>query len=132
MMNAIGRPDPSGRDARDPLLHLSEALAMLREELNRLESVPDLPGAGQDRIRRLHGHLDRASGLTRQLEDAGRSGWPCRQRVDVHLLLGSLQTLLRAHQSEPLPSVSFDLDPSGAWVEGDSVLLSQLLLALLT
>jgi signal transduction histidine kinase len=119
-----------GRLALGVAHDFNNSLALIRCHLDLLEEMLPEDSRARGRLDEMRLALDHARELPQQLVrfvqgDAGR----VRQSVDLNTLLSSVERLLRPRLGHGV-SLRLELAPGGAWVEGDPVQLTQVLLNL--
>lgn len=117
---SLANPETLGWLALGIIHDFNNALMLLRGQAELLEVLMTQQRNGLVEINRL---LDHATALPQQLLAFTRQTPPTRQVVDLHLLLGSLEGLLRGRLRSP--RLRLELRLERAWVEGDSVQLTQ-------
>jgi signal transduction histidine kinase/CheY-like chemotaxis protein len=124
-------PEAVGRMALGIVHDFNNALTLLRGQLSLAEAaLAGTPGASPAAaLAGVRGVLDHACELPQQLLALVRNEPRVRQRLDLNALLESLGGLLRPRLAA-LTRLEFDLEPGGAWVEGDPTALTQVLLNL--
>jgi two-component system cell cycle sensor histidine kinase/response regulator CckA len=125
---SLAQPEAIGRLALGIVHDFNNALTLLRGQLSLVEeTLPGFAGA-RGALEGMRQVLEHACQLPRQLLSFIRNEPLARQRIDLNALLSSLEVLLRPRLAGT--TLEFRLDRGGAWVEGDSVQLTQALLNL--
>ncbi len=126
---ASSQAEAVGRLALGLAQDFSNALALLLGHLDLLEATLGGNSRGQRLLSELRLLVRHAGELPRQLLrfiQGGPAGW---HPVDLNTLLSSLERLLRPRLARPA-TLRLELASGGAWVEGDPVQLTQVLLDL--
>jgi signal transduction histidine kinase len=126
---SLTNPETVGHLAHGIVHDLNNALMMVYGQFSLLaEALPASLGL-QNHLRGMHNALEHACQLPRQLMKFSRGEPLERQRLDLNVLLSSLEGLLRPRLG-PKTAVELRFAVGGAWVEGDPVELARALLNL--